>query len=99
MRAYRPCETSALAASGYHEPSLVFLAGTDTLLTDTQGAAAHLASDPACALALVPVGEEGELTAALAASGKAAARLAEIDGINYSSGKALTLGLYHVAGQ
>jgi len=72
---------------------------TDTLLTDTQGAAAHLASDPACALALVPVGEEGELTAALAASGKAAARLAEIDGINYSSGKTLTLGLYHVASQ
>jgi len=99
VRAYRPCETSALAASGYHEPSLVFLAGTDTLLTDTQGAAAHLASDPACALALVPVGEEGELTAALAASGKAAARLAEIDGINYSSGKTLTLGLYHVASQ
>lgn len=99
VRAYRPCETTVLAASGYHEPSLVFLAGTDTVLTDTQGAAAHLASDPACALALVPVGEEGELTAALAASGRTAARLAEIDGVNYSSGKALALGLYHVAGQ
>lgn len=99
VRAYRPCETSALAASGYHEPSLVFLAGTDTLLTDTRGAAEHLLSDPACALALVPVGEEGELAAALAASGRTPARLAEIDGINYSSGKALALGLYHVAGR
>ncbi len=95
---YRPCETSVLAASGYHEPSLVFLVGTKTLLTDTAGAAKHLLSDPACAMALVPVGDEGALTAPLAAAGRTAMRLTEIDGINYSSGKKLSLGLYRVAG-
>ena len=31
-----------LASAGYIEPSLVFLTGTDTLLTDGAGAANHL---------------------------------------------------------
>ena len=93
----RPCPTSVLASSAYHEPSLVFMAGTKTLLTDTAGAAAHLAADPACALALVTVQDDAALQAALATSGKTAARIAEIDGTNYSSGDKLALALYRVA--
>ena len=94
---FRPCEKSVLASSQYHEPSLVFMAGTNTKLTDTSGAAAHLATDPACALALIPVSEEIALQSALASSGKTVTRLTEIDGINYSSGDKLALGLYRVA--
>lgn len=94
---YRPCEKSVLASSSYHEPSLIFMAGTNTKLTDTQGAAVHLAADPACALALVPTGDEAALQSALASSGKFATRLTEIDGINYSSGDKLALALYRVA--
>lgn len=93
----KPCQNSVLASSQYHEPSLIFMAGTSTKLTDTQGAAAHLVTDPACALALVPVADEPALQSALASSGKTAARLKEIDGINYSSGDKLALGLYRVA--
>ena len=73
------------------------MAGTKTLLTDTAGAAAHLAADPACALALVSVADDAALQAALATSGKTAARVAEIDGTNYSSGDKLALALYRVA--
>ncbi|MFE0013978.1 ArnT family glycosyltransferase [Mesorhizobium sp. NPDC059054] len=93
----KPCENSVLASSQYHEPSLIFMAGTKTKLTDTQGAADHLATDPNCALALVPVADEAALQSALAGSGKTATRLTEIDGTNYSSGDKLALGLYRVA--
>jgi 4-amino-4-deoxy-L-arabinose transferase-like glycosyltransferase len=99
VSADRPCPDSVLAAAGYHEPSLVFLAGTDTVLTDTEGAARHLLADPACALALVPAADEAALKAALAGGGRNAVRLAEIDGINYSGGDRLALALFRAGGQ
>lgn len=97
VRADRPCEMSVLASAQYHEPSLVFLVGTKTVLTDVDGVAQHLLGDPACALGLAPVGDEKRLDDLLAGQGKKASRVAEIDGINYSSGDKLSLGLYRVA--
>ncbi|CAN7549753.1 glycosyltransferase family 39 protein [Mesorhizobium amorphae] len=94
--ANRPCETSVLASAPYHEPSLVFLVGTKTMLTDVDGVARHLLDDPACALGLAPVADEKKLNDALVGQGKSARRLAEIDGLNYSSGDKLSLGLYRV---
>ena len=96
VRANRPCDTTVLASAGYHEPSLVFLAGTKTVLTDVDGVARHLLADPACALALAQVGDEQKLNGLLAAQGKSANRVARIDGLNYSSGDKLSLGLYRV---
>ena len=49
----RPCALTTVASTPYTEPSLVFLLGTRTVLTDTRGATEHLLRDPACALALV----------------------------------------------
>ncbi|UDL91118.1 glycosyltransferase family 39 protein [Mesorhizobium sp. PAMC28654] len=97
VRANRPCDTTVLASAGFQEPSLVFLAGTNTLLTDVKGVAQHLLADPACALALAPVKQEQELNGVLAGQGKAANRVAMIDGINYSSGEKMSLGLYRMA--
>jgi 4-amino-4-deoxy-L-arabinose transferase-like glycosyltransferase len=97
VRANRPCETTVLASAGYHEPSLVFLVGTDTILTDVDGVTQHLLADPACALALAPIGEEKKLDGLLAGQGRSARRLARIDGINYSSGDKLSLGLYKMS--
>lgn len=96
VRANRPCDTTVLASAGYHEPSLVFLVGTKTILTDVDGVARHLLADPACALALAQVGDEQKLNGLLAAQGKSASRVAQIDGLNYSSGDKLSLGLYRV---
>lgn len=93
----RPCDTTVLASAPYHEPSLVFLVGTKTILTDVDGVAGHLLGDPACALGLAPVADEKKLNDMLAAQGKTANRLTEIDGLNYSSGDRLSLGLYRVA--
>ncbi|QPC93457.1 glycosyltransferase family 39 protein [Mesorhizobium sp. INR15] len=95
VRANRPCDTTVLASASYHEPSLVFLVGTKTVLTDVDGAAKHLLADPACAMALVSVGEEQKLNGLLA--GKSASRVAVIDGLNYSSGDKMSLGLYRIA--
>jgi hypothetical protein len=59
--------------------------------------ARHLLADPACALGLASIKDEQKLADALAAQGKSATRLTEIDGINYSSGDKLALGLYRVS--
>ncbi|ESY36745.1 hypothetical protein X747_26770 [Mesorhizobium sp. LNJC384A00] len=48
-------------------------------------------------MGLAPVGDEKRLDDLLAGQGKKASRVAEIDGINYSSGDKLSLGLYRVA--
>ncbi|MDG4881264.1 glycosyltransferase family 39 protein [Mesorhizobium sp. WSM4884] len=95
--ANRLCDTTVLASSPYHEPSLVFLVGTNTVLSDVDGVAKHLAADPGCALGLAPVKDEQKLNELLAGQGKSAKRLTEIDGLNYSSGDKLALGLYRVA--
>lgn len=97
VRANKPCDTTILASSRFQEPSLVFLVGTKTVLTDVEGVARHLSADPACALALASVEDEQKLTGLLAAQGKSVNRVALIDGLNYSSGDKLSLGLYRVA--
>jgi 4-amino-4-deoxy-L-arabinose transferase-like glycosyltransferase len=99
MRESDPCPTTVLASVGYEEPSLVFLAGTRTKFTDLDGAAKHLLSDPACAMAVIPLKDNGKLSSILGGEGEKADQLARIDGINYSSGNALSLGLYRIARQ
>lgn len=96
VRQHRPCDATVLASAGYHEPSLVFLTATDTLLTNPEGAGQHLLADPACALALVPTGQEAQLAAFLAIAGRVPEPLTKIDGINYSSGDAVSLTLYRL---
>ncbi|TGQ73105.1 MAG: glycosyltransferase family 39 protein [Mesorhizobium sp.] len=95
--ANRFCENTVLASAEFQEPSLVFLVGTKTVLTDVGGVASHLLADPACALGLAPVGDEQKLNGLLAGQGKSATRLTQIDGLNYSSGDKMSLGLYRIA--
>jgi hypothetical protein len=49
----QPCVRTIVATAPYIEPSLVFVLGTGTELTDVEGVAEHLRRDPACGLALV----------------------------------------------
>ncbi len=97
FRAGRPCPGSVLASAGFEEPSLVFLAGTRTVLTDGAGAADYLASHPKCGIAAV---SDRERPAFLAAAGKYGLRLRPgdaVEGINYSKGHRLAIRLYTVA--
>ncbi|HHZ09279.1 MAG TPA: glycosyltransferase family 39 protein [Rhizobiales bacterium] len=89
----RPCPDSRLAAAGYHEPSLVFLAGTDTLLTDGAGAAAELERD-ACAVALVTDDQLEAFDDGLAEGIAGVVEIGRIEGVNYSKGTRRTLTLF-----
>ena len=94
---HRLCPTSTLASVRFHEPSLVFLTDTRTLLTGTDGAVRHLLHDPACAMALIPAQNDAAFRSALQSEGKTPQALKEIDGINYSSGDQIALVLYRIA--
>ncbi|AWC23275.1 Undecaprenyl phosphate-alpha-4-amino-4-deoxy-L-arabinose arabinosyl transferase [Aminobacter sp. MSH1] len=93
----KPCTTSVLASAGYSEPSLVFLAGTSTQLTNGKGAAAALAADPACAIAVVSAAESKAFLAAVPGGAAALRERGRIEGMNYSKGESRTLTFYVVA--
>jgi 4-amino-4-deoxy-L-arabinose transferase-like glycosyltransferase len=87
------CRQPLAAAAGYHEPSLVFLAGTATLLTDGAGAAEFLQAG-GCRFAFVEARQEPaflDRAAALRLSYSAGPRIA---GVNYNGGRAITIAVY-----
>lgn len=86
----RPCPGSTLAAVGFHEPSLVFLAGTQTRLTDNQGAAFHLAAPDGCGVAVIPESRWASVEAMMP-PGMPLQSVGRIDGVNYSNGDAVRL--------
>jgi 4-amino-4-deoxy-L-arabinose transferase-like glycosyltransferase len=90
----RPCPETTVASVPYAEPSLVFLLGTGTELTDVRGAMEHLRRDPACALALVGAQEQSQFLSLMAAADVQPHELDRIRGIDYSNGKRLELILY-----
>ncbi len=82
-----------VAAVGYHEPSLVFLLGTDTLLTTPGGAAQHLAKTPH-AIAIVAERHEAEFRDAAIDLGFRPLRVEFVEGFNTARGKRESLRLY-----
>lgn len=86
----KPCKQSPLASVTYHEPSLVFLAGTDTQLTDTNGAAAVLANPDGCGVAVLPE-EHWAAVEALMPDNISLESVGRIEGTNYSKGQELNL--------
>jgi 4-amino-4-deoxy-L-arabinose transferase-like glycosyltransferase len=94
VAAVRPCPDSVLASSSYSEPSLVFHVGKDTRLVNAPAAADYLASHAACGLALIDTREEPAFQARLHILGVVPRALAEVDGLNYSTGRRLSLMVY-----
>lgn len=91
--ANKPCPASRLVAAGYHEPSLVFLVGTDTLLTDGAAAAGEIEKD-ACAVALITDDQMEAFDDNLAEGVSGVVEIGRIEGINYSKGTPRTLTLF-----
>jgi len=81
--------------AGYAEPSVMFLLGTDSALLTGAPAGERMAE--AGGLAVVEANDRAAFLEVLARRGLGAAALAEIDGINYSNGRRLSLTLYRVA--
>jgi 4-amino-4-deoxy-L-arabinose transferase-like glycosyltransferase len=90
-RAGRP-----VVVAGYAEPSIVFLLGTATKLTNAPEAAAIVAKLPET-LVLVNNREDVSFRAALEKSGISVDALGAVSGLNYSNGRAVTLTLYEIA--
>ena len=92
LRAHRGDPPPALA--GYTEPSLVFLLGTETRLTDGAGAAEVGAFQGG--LALVEDDERSAFLAHLAELEADAVKVGELSGLNYSRGRKVHITLYRV---
>lgn len=94
VAAVRPCPDSILASSSYSEPSLVFHAGRDTRLIGPAAAADHLYREPACALALIDARDEPAFQGRAQVLRLAPRAVAEVAGVNYSTGRRLSLTVY-----
>ena len=81
-------------ASGFTEPSLVFLLGTETQLMDAQHAADLAAQQGG--LALIESKERGKFLAGLAAAGASARPVDGMTGLNYSRGKLVHITIYRI---
>jgi len=90
----RPCNESMLVSSSYSEPSLVFLAGPNTQLIGPAQAAEYLHNHTQCSLALIDKKDEAAFTHALLKYGLDVVEYGRVQGLNYSNGHHLDLGLF-----
>jgi len=92
-----PCPTSKLALLEFHEPSLVFLNGSQTVLARTaEEFTAHFATDRACAIGLVGEPKREAFLAAANAEGLKPVELGVVEGFNHNEGDRNKLTLYRV---
>ena len=91
------CREPAAAAAGYHEPSLVFLAGTATRLTDAPGAAEFLRGGE-CRFAFIEARHERSFAQRAEAIGLLYSPVTRIDAFNIGSGRAATIAVYRSGG-
>ncbi len=91
------CVGPKAAAAGYHEPSLVFMSGTSTLLTDGSGAADFL-SQGSCRFALVERSAERAFVQRAEAIGLRYNAATRIDGYNISQGRPVSIAIFRSEG-
>src|SRR6478609_2177556 len=91
------CVGPKAAAAGYHEPSLVFLTGTQTLLTDGSGAADFLRQG-SCRFALIEQKSERSFVQRAEAIGLRYKVGTRIDGYNFSQGRAISISIFRSEG-
>jgi len=91
------CVGPRAAAAGFHEPSLVFMTGTSTLLTDGSGAADFL-SHGSCRFALVESRSERAFALRAEAIGLRYNVATRVDGYNFSQGKTISIAVFRSEG-
>jgi hypothetical protein len=88
-----PCPAPLAASAGYEEPSLVFLAGTKTRLTDAAGAADFLLPG-GCRFAFVETRQQRAFALRAEAIGLRYNRGPLIEGYDISIGKAVSIAVF-----
>jgi len=91
------CVGPRAASAGYAEPSLVFLTGTQTLLTDGSGAADFLRQG-SCRFALIEQRSERSFVQRAEAIGLRYKVGTRIDGYNFSQGRAISISIFRSEG-
>ena len=91
------CVGPKAASAGFHEPSLVFMAGTDTMLTDGSGAADFLGQG-SCRFALIERQSERNFVQRAEAIGLRYNVATRIEGYNYSQGRAISIAVFRSEG-
>jgi 4-amino-4-deoxy-L-arabinose transferase-like glycosyltransferase len=91
------CVKPRAAAAGFQEPSLVFMTGTSTLLTDGSGAADFL-SQGSCRFALVDQRTERSFVQRAEAIGLRYNVASRIEGYNISQGRAVSIAIFRSEG-
>jgi 4-amino-4-deoxy-L-arabinose transferase-like glycosyltransferase len=91
------CAHPLAASAGYEEPSLVFLAGTPTRLTDAAGAADFLREGGDCRFAFVEARQERAFALRAEAIGLRYRREAPISAFNISRGRRVAIGVFRSA--
>ena len=91
------CVGPAVASAGFHEPSLVFMVGTATRLTNGSGAADFLLQG-SCRFALVEWREERAFAQRAEAIGLLYNVATRIDGYNFSQGRAISVAIFRSEG-
>jgi hypothetical protein len=84
---------ASVAATGYGEPSLVFLLGSKTKIGGVERTARNLTTARG-ALALVATPDDDAFRKALGAMGWEPREIGQVSGLNYSNGREQTLTLY-----
>jgi hypothetical protein len=88
------CERPRVAStSGYQEPSLVFLLGTETRFTDGAGAADFLRLKP-CHFALIDPRSERNFVQSAESIGLRYSLVRRVQGYNISTGKPISLSIF-----
>jgi 4-amino-4-deoxy-L-arabinose transferase-like glycosyltransferase len=88
-----PCPNPLAASAGYEEPSLVFLAGTKTHLTDAAGAADFLLAG-SCRFAFVEARQQRAFALRAEAIGLRYGRGPLMEGYDISIGKPVTIAVF-----
>src|SRR5262249_4096246 len=91
------CPQPVAAAVGYHEPSLVFLAGTSTRLAEAAGAAEFLGGGE-CRFAFVETRQERNFAQRGEAIGLRYTAGPHVEGINISTGQPITIAVFRSVG-
>jgi hypothetical protein len=96
------CDHPVAASAGYEEPSVVFLAGTETRLTDGAGAADFLKADhphrARCRIAFVEAREQAAFAKRADAIGLHYGAAGQLQGLNISNGYWIDVTAYQPVG-
>ncbi|WP_316859452.1 glycosyltransferase family 39 protein [uncultured Cohaesibacter sp.] len=91
----KPCESVEVASAGYSEPSLVFLMGTDTVMT-TAARTADFLLEAGCRVAIVEKSEEKRFLERIAKKEGAVENIHQFTGYKLNGGDWQSFGLYRL---